>query len=112
MVTIEKSWRLSPYFFISKNIGNMDRVVIIKDKTMRRASKRDLISLEKIDAKILMILSLKNNIIANKVPKFKNTSKARLCFSQFSIAGKIIRCAELEIGRYSVKPCTSPKIIA
>src|SRR4030095_11455896 len=49
---------------------------------------------------------------ATSVPKCSATSKARPGSGQPRNQGRRMRCAVLDIGRNSVRPCTAPKMIA
>ena len=49
-------------------------------------------------------------LIASNVPICKATSNDALISSQPNTHGKIFKCAELDTGKSSVSPCTTPKI--
>ena len=53
----------------------------------------------------------KNKVIASNVPKCNATSKLS-GISQLNIIGIKFKCAELDTGKSSVNPCTTPKIVA
>ena len=62
---------------------------------------------------INLIQSLKKyTIIASNVPICKATSNDSGISCHFSSQGNKFKCAELDIGKNSVSPCTVPKIIA